>query len=332
MHSKRRFYASMRFFSVLIVASAFTLCQKGGQTGSTAKVIIDKKAVTFEAYEAGSKDLPMPPKVYIGPWEARGDEPDLYKKGKKSEDKKKYKTAVEQYAEFIEKNPKNFYVPDATLRMARCHYQLSEFDQALEALGAFLDSKPGLLWEARTMTTLSELYLALPYAGYERSGKIYYNYDEREGEYKYMSDENRDEAVSFREKVRLAYIALLGAPVAKRGSQPDDDLKDEAVVNSFQLVEVLQQSYWEHYDRCPPQKPLDPPPTSAIYDPGWSEREKVLFLLDEIPLFNKGRSDRHPEAWAGFKKALYLMRYPECAPEEWTKKQSEAYDKWSEKH
>jgi uncharacterized protein YfaS (alpha-2-macroglobulin family) len=85
-------------------------------------------------------------------------------------------------------------------------------------------------------------------------------------------------------------------------------------------------------DRCPPSEPLDPPKPGSIYNPGWTPREKVLFLLDEAPTFNQGRSDRHPESWAGFKKALFLMRFPECPTAEWMKKDEKEREAWNEKH
>jgi uncharacterized protein YfaS (alpha-2-macroglobulin family) len=333
MHPKRR--SLVVFIAVLLVSASFTLCQKGVKKGaSTAgkEVTLDQSPLKFEMKSPEGKELPRPPEVYVGDWKPKGEKPGLYTKAEGEFEKKKYKSALDLFEELTQKEPRNYWAAGSRLEMARCHYQLSQFDEALELLKSFIDSKPGLIWEARTMTVLSELLLTLPYYGYEKGGKVSYNYDVREGEYKYMSDENREEAVSYREKARLAYIGLLGAPQEKRGAAPGDDLKLEAIVSSFTLLEIFEQQYWLLSDRCPPAKPLDPPAKGSMYDPGWTPREKALFLMDEIAEFNRGRSDRHPEAWAGFKKALFLVRYPECPPKEWSQEREKTSGEWSEKH
>ena len=91
-----------------------------------------------------------------------------------------------------DKDKKSYWVPHATFQMARCHFLLSEYDEALATIEKFIEGKPGLLWEARAKVHLSSLFHALPTYGYERNDKVYYNYEHHEGEYRYMYDENRD--------------------------------------------------------------------------------------------------------------------------------------------
>ncbi|MFH1435325.1 MAG: MG2 domain-containing protein, partial [Pseudomonadota bacterium] len=332
MHSKKRSLAV--FLTAAFIAASFSLCQKGPRevTTSMESVVVDETPIEFDVAADEGRELPRPPKLYVGDWMKKGEKPQEFEKAQNDFEKKTYKTALEKYAAFVKDDPANYWAAESRIQMARCHYQLSEFDEALDALLKFLESKPGLLWEARVMATLSDLYLTLPYSGYERDGKVYYNYEDREGEYRTMSDENRDTAVSFREKARLAYMALLAAPAAKRGASPGDDLKAEAVTNNLIMVETIENMYWTHHDRCPPAEPLDPPAPGSVHDPDWTTREKILFLLDEVNVFNQGRNDRHPEAWAGFKKALFLMRFSECAPAAWLKKEEKERKQWDEKH
>ncbi|MFH1437817.1 MAG: tetratricopeptide repeat protein, partial [Pseudomonadota bacterium] len=334
MHSKKR--STVVFIAAMLMAASFSLCQKGPRevTTSSGETVAtpDETPIEFEKIEAEGKELPKPPKVYVGEWKEKGPEPKAFLDAMETFKKKTYKEALEKFSAFVKDDPTNYRAAESRLQMARCHYQLSEFDEALDVLTKFLESKPGLIWEARVMTTLAELYLTLPYSGYERDDKVYYNYDDREGEYRYMSDENRDTAVSFREKARLAYMALLAAPKAKRGSSPGDDLKAEAVANNFSMVDTIENMFWSHYDRCPPAEPLDPPEPGSVHDPDWTTREKILFLLDEVKVFNQGRKDEHPEAWAGFKKTLFLMRFPKCATREYMKKEEKLRKEWEKKH
>jgi tetratricopeptide (TPR) repeat protein len=333
------------FVLVIAVAASFALCQKGGPppalpAGGEEAAMQKGEAVTPDEGKTNGKEgkkdekkILTLPEVYVGPWKAKGEQPDLFKKAEKEFEKKNYKAALGKYEELVKSDPTNYWTARAKLQEAVCHFQLGENDEALDVLTALLGSKPGLLWEARAMIVLAELYRALPYYGYEREGRVYYNQEVREGEYKYMDQEHRELSTGYREKARVALLALLSAPADKRGAAEGDDLKAELIANSFSLVESFEGYYsGTLYDPCPPSAPKDPPAKGSAYDQGWTDREKALFLLNEIPDVNEGRSDTHPAAWALFTKTLFLMRYPKCASAEWMKKNDEEYKQWSEKH
>jgi len=273
---------------------------------------------------------PGPPKAYVGPWKQKGDKPAKLLGAEKSFEEKNYKQALEAYEAFVEQSPDGFWVPHAKFQSARCHYLLSEYDEALDLLTTFVESKPGLLWEARARQHLASLFHALPTYGYEKDDKVTYNYENHEGEYRYMYEENRDIAIGHLETARLDYIAILAAGQDERGATAGDDIGLEAVDVDFLLIRDIDERFWNKGDACPPDV-QDPPKPDAAYDPEWTPREKTLYLLDEIPRLNEGRTDAHPAAWAGFKKALFLMRYPECPTAEWQEKVAADREAWESK-
>ncbi len=320
-----------RILACVLVALLGSRCGTEAMKSCSCSQAVPEKDWSKEVvFEKEPPWPPEPPLVYRGPWEDDQGKPEALVTAEAEFEKKNYETALDGYRSFMGKNPKSHWVPHATFQMSRCHYQRSEYDDALEVVSAFIAAKPGTLWEARARIVLSSLYLALPTYGYEMGETITYDYEHREGEYRYLGEENQAKAIAALEDARLAYVSLVKKTPGETGASPEDDLGLEAVDAVFLLIRDIDSSSWDKYDPCPPNEPVVLPDPSGRYDPSWVTRQKLLYLFEDVKAMNAGREDTHPVAWAGFKKALFLMHYPECAPAGWLKesqKANEAFEK-----
>ncbi|MBM4388502.1 MAG: hypothetical protein FJ088_12225, partial [Deltaproteobacteria bacterium] len=208
---------------------------------------------------------------------------------------------------------------------ARSKIFLQEFDQALETIDNFISGKPGLYFEALAGIELSKIYRQLPYYGFRRDGKIFYNQEDREGEYVYLWHENFDKSVELRESARLKLIAVIRDP--GKCIAGTDDYRLTAIQNNLDLAELLMSTN-NVYDGYPPAEDIVPPKQDETYLPEWHPRKKILFLFDEAVAFNSGRADKHVEAQSKFKKALFLMTFPESPSKEWLKETDELRKKY----
>jgi uncharacterized protein YfaS (alpha-2-macroglobulin family)/TolA-binding protein len=266
--------------------------------------------------------------LYSGKWKDPAVSKN-FKTGKLEFEKKNYKRASEFFLKFIKEDPDNKEVPQASFLVSKSYFRLQDYDNALKILEDFLASKPGSLWEARTHVELANLFKVMPYYGYRREGKVFYNAEHREGEYAYLWQEHRERVVRELEDARWIYRAIIKAN-STSSSEKEDSAK-EGIANNFNLAENLMQQGGNIYDPYPPAEDIVPPSLNEVYDAKWQERKKILYLLDEVFLLNKGRSDRHPEAHSLYMRANFLNLYPEAPTREWLKDQEAKAKEYDEK-
>ena len=125
MKNKRR--SISHFVLVIAVAASFALCQKGGPppalpsgspegAGQGKTSIIEDEGMAKPPEKTAEKKILTLPEVYVGPWKAKGEQPDLFKKAEKEFEKKNFKAALGKYEELVKGDPTNYWAARAKLQ------------------------------------------------------------------------------------------------------------------------------------------------------------------------------------------------------------------------
>ncbi|MBE7464180.1 MAG: tetratricopeptide repeat protein [Planctomycetes bacterium] len=261
----------------------------------------------------------------MGAWALAENAEEAFKRAETAFDKKNYKDAAEAYAAVLKADPKFAQKTHVRLRLVVCGQRLSEWDQALEHGKALASEAAGTVWEARANNLLASVYWSMPHWGSKKGEELIRGQHKAGYQYVYFEQEDRAAAVKHGELARERYLALLAA-ADKLSAEDAQSIPSEAVANNFELSGYLaQQAQWYGYRRhyrgeqrqiqvpgAAPEAQADP--HAELWKPvekyaaELSEAQKVLFLLGEIPGWDKSES-KEPTALAGYRRALYVKSY-----------------------
>jgi uncharacterized protein YfaS (alpha-2-macroglobulin family) len=183
------------------------------------------------------------------------------------------------------------------------------WDRALAEGVAFVQRHRGTLWEARGLTWLGRLYLAVPNEGWSVGKQFFRGHNAPTGalaskpEYRVVLEQDLRDAQDALEAARVLFpqFRSLGADVTRDEVQLDFDL-----ARTLRLGQGLR-AWARRRDWLPPSDPAWHVDPTAPYSTAWPLPRKLMFLYRSAA--EVAGSDRHQAALALLGEALWLQEY-----------------------
>ena len=225
-------------------------------------------------------------------------------------EEKSYARALDAYRAVLAANVEHPERARIELQIAHCLVRLEKWADALPALTAYLKAHTDDVWAARAHGEWGNLYRQMPHWGTKKGDS--YSPGERlpDGEYVDRWEEDLADARTHLETAKRLYDGFLAA------KQPPIDrttLATEAIQVRFDLAELLQERHGPIILGGAPASGAQPsrlgaraPAERKQYDSQWSDREKVLFLYEDVERLDP-TADKQLSAKARYLKAMYLL-------------------------
>ena len=209
---------------------------------------------------------------------------------------KSYARALDAYRAVLAANAGHPERTRIELQIARSLIRLEKWSEALSALAAYLKVHTDDIWAARAHHELGNLYRQMPGWGSKKDDTFYPAETVPGGEYVDAREENVTNARTHLETARRLYDNFLSS---KEPPLDRPTLATEAIQVELDLADFLQQRHGPIIlGRAEAER--------KQYDPQWPDRDKVLFLYEEIERLDPA-PDRSLSAKARYLKALYLL-------------------------